>query len=91
MSQAKDYDVIVAGSGLAGTLAATMAARGGASVLLLDRNEEINTGRKTVWGWTCGDAVAASHMEFIEKHTGAKFSYPEIDVRLMESWLCRLI
>ena len=80
MSQAKDYDVIVAGSGLAGTLAATMAARGGASVLLLDRNDEINTGRKTVWGWTCGDAVAASHMEFIEKNTGAKFGYPEVDL-----------
>ncbi len=80
MSNLTDYDVIVAGSGLAGTLAATMAARGGASVLLLDRNEENNTGKKTIWGWTCGDAVADSHMGFISRNTGATFEFPEIDL-----------
>ncbi len=80
MSGKVDYDLIVAGAGLAGTLAATMAARGGLSVLLLDRNDEVNVGRKTNWGWTCGDAVAASHIDFIEQSIGIKFSYPELDL-----------
>ncbi|MCL4323492.1 MAG: FAD-dependent oxidoreductase, partial [Candidatus Thermoplasmatota archaeon] len=80
MSVQNDYDLIVAGAGLAGTLAATMAARGGASVLLVDRNEEMNVGKKTNWGWTCGDAVAASHIDFIEESVGIKFSSPELDM-----------
>ncbi|WMT48526.1 MAG: NAD(P)/FAD-dependent oxidoreductase [Thermoplasmatales archaeon] len=80
MSVKNDYDLIVAGAGLAGTLAATMAARGGVSVLLVDRNEEKNVGRKTNWGWTCGDAVAASHIDYIEENLGVKFSSPELDL-----------
>ncbi len=82
MSGSKDYDVIVAGAGLAGMLAAAMAAKGGASVLMVDRNDEINVGRKTVWGWTCGDAVAGSHIDFVEKNTGMKFDKPELDLRV---------
>jgi Dehydrogenases (flavoproteins) len=58
MTSSNDYDVIVAGAGMSGSLAAAMAARGGASVLLVDRNKEESVGKKTVWGWTCGDAVA---------------------------------
>ncbi|MCL4350282.1 MAG: NAD(P)/FAD-dependent oxidoreductase [Candidatus Thermoplasmatota archaeon] len=82
MSGKSDYDVIVAGAGLAGMTSAAMAARDGASVLLVDRNDEINVGKKTVWGWACGDAVAASHIAFLEKHTGVKFDKPELDLRV---------
>ena len=82
MSEKTDYDVIVAGSGLAGMTSAAMAAKGGASVLLVDRNDEINVGKKTVWGWSCGDAVAASHIAFLEKHLNTKFDKPELDLKV---------
>ena len=79
MTNSNDYDVIVAGAGMSGSLAAAMAARGGASVLLVDRNKEESVGKKTVWGWTCGDAVAGSHIDFLQKNTGVTFSHPELD------------
>jgi flavin-dependent dehydrogenase len=76
------YDVIVAGAGLAGSLAAAIAAKGGASVALLDRNKEHEVGKKTNWGWVCGDAVAASHLDFVTSRLGIKFSTPELDHRV---------
>ncbi len=74
-----DYDVIVAGAGVAGALAAISAAKGGAKVVLFDRNDAQEAGKKTNWGWVCGDAVAKAHVEFIAKHTGIKLSTPELD------------
>ncbi|EQD58525.1 geranylgeranyl reductase [mine drainage metagenome] len=82
MINSVDYDVIVAGAGMSGSLAAAMAARGGASVLLVDRNKEESVGKKTAWGWTCGDAVAASHIDFLQKNTGVSFYKPELDQRV---------
>jgi geranylgeranyl reductase family protein len=76
------YDVIVAGAGLAGSLAAGMAAKGGASVALLDRNKEEEVGKKTNWGWVCGDAVANDHLKFVTKRLGVKFDRPELDHRV---------
>src|SRR5271169_4056690 len=76
------YDVIVAGAGLSGSLAATMAAKGGAKVLLLDRNKQPEVGKKTNWGWTCGDAVANDHLKFIKKKTGLEFHHPELDIKV---------
>lgn len=73
------YDVIVAGAGLSGSLAAAMAAQGGASVILLDRNKEVEVGKKTNWGWVCGDAVADSHLKFVTEKLGIKFDKPELD------------
>ena len=73
------YDVIVAGAGLAGSLAAGMAAKGGASVVLLDRNKEAEVGKKTNWGWVCGDAVANDHLKFVTQKLGIKFDKPELD------------
>lgn len=75
----EQYDVIVAGAGIAGTLAAAAAAKGGASVLLLDRNPPEAPGRKTNWGWVCGDAVAKSHIDMIESKLDIKFTKPELD------------
>ncbi len=76
------YDVIVAGAGLAGSLAAEMAVKGGAKVLLLDRNKESEVGKKTNWGWTCGDAVANDHLKFIKAKTGMEFKHPELDLKV---------
>ncbi len=82
MKSGGEYDIIVAGAGLAGTLAAAAAARKGKNVLLLDRNPEAEVGKKTVWGWTCGDAVAASHIDFVQSKMGVQFGQPELDRRV---------
>lgn len=76
------YDVIVAGAGLAGSLAASAAAKGGAKVLLLDRNKEVEVGKKTNWGWVCGDAVANDHLKFIKSRLDISFNHPELDYRV---------
>jgi flavin-dependent dehydrogenase len=75
----EQFDVIVAGAGMAGELAAIMAAKGGAKTILLDRNDAQEAGKKTNWGWVCGDACAKAHIDFIEKEAGIKLSAPEID------------
>ncbi len=77
-----NYDVIVAGSGIAGSLAAAGAAKGGAKVLLLDRNDYKVVGKKTNWGWVCGDAVAKTHIEFVYKEIGLKLTEPVLDVEV---------
>jgi flavin-dependent dehydrogenase len=78
----EEYDVIVAGAGLSGSLAAAMAAKGGAKVLLLDRNKEQEVGKKTNWGWTCGDAVADSHLKYIKSKVDLSFGQPELDLKV---------
>jgi len=81
MSEAA-YDIIVAGAGMSGSLAAGVAAKLGKSVLLLDRNPPELVGKKTPWGWTCGDAVAGSHIDFVTKKTGLTFGSPELDLKV---------
>jgi digeranylgeranylglycerophospholipid reductase len=76
------YDVIVAGAGLSGSLAAAMAAKGGAKVLLLDRNKPEEVGKKTNWGWVCGDAVADSHLKYIKQKVDLGFGSPELDLKV---------
>ena len=76
----QQYDIIVAGSGIAGCLAAAGAAKGGAKVLLLDRNDPSQVGKKTNWGWVCGDAVAKSHIDFVHKEIGLRLTEPVLDV-----------
>lgn len=76
------YDIIVAGAGLSGCLAAAGAAKRGHSVLLLDKNKPDEVGKKTNWGWVCGDAVASSHLDFVHKHIGINFDKPELDVKV---------
>ncbi len=76
------YDIIVAGGGISGSLAAAAAAKGGAKVVLLDRNDYSQAGKKTNWGWVCGDAVAKTHTDFITERIGMTFSEPEIDLKV---------
>ncbi len=78
----EEYDVLVAGAGMGGALAAAAAAKGGARTAMLDRNGYITAGKKTNWGWVCGDAVAKSHIEFITKEIDLTFTGPEIDQKV---------
>ncbi len=78
----ESYDVIVAGGGISGTLAAAASSMHGAKTVMLDRNAEENIGRKTNWGWVCGDAVAKSHLDFLGKELGISFSSPELDYKV---------
>ncbi len=82
MEAEERYDIIVAGAGMAGNLAAAVAAKAGREVLLLDRNDPVNVGKKNNWGWTCGDAVAGGHLDFITSKTGITFSKPELDTKV---------
>ena len=56
----RDYDIIVAGGGLAGMIVATSAAyysKQSLKILIIDRNVFPQQGMKTISGWVCGDAV----------------------------------
>jgi geranylgeranyl reductase family protein len=75
----ESYDVIVAGAGMSGSLAAAAASKGGMKVLLLDRNRESEVGKKTNWGWVCGEAVSALHINFLNSKLGISFEHPEIE------------
>ncbi len=76
------YDVIVAGAGMAGSIAAAVAAKAGLSVALIDRNNAQEVGKKTNWGWVCGNAVAASHLDFVHSKLGISFKYPELETEV---------
>ena len=61
-----DYDLIVAGGGLAGLIAASSAAYYSNQVLrilVVDRNPIPILGRKTITGWICGDAVGKKSVD----------------------------
>ncbi len=78
----ENYDIIVAGGGIAGSLAAAAAAKKGAKTIVLDRNDQLVVGKKTNWGWVCGDAVAKSHLDFVQKQIDIKFGDPELDLKV---------
>jgi digeranylgeranylglycerophospholipid reductase len=70
-----DYDVIVAGSGTAGTVTAFTIANKGYSVLLIDRKERGQIGNKT-----CGDALASHHPAKLKELIGL----PDIPSSIVE-------
>ncbi len=77
-----DYDIIVAGGGLAGLISATTAAiisKQNLKILVVDRNPSIDQGKKTISGWICGDAVGAHGPDYFKKYTGIKYGKPEIE------------
>jgi flavin-dependent dehydrogenase len=74
-----EYDVVIAGGGPAGCIAGTVAARGGLRVLVVDRNPQPSVGKKTTWGWTCGDAVGKHHLDFVKKELDLEYGSPEIE------------
>lgn len=76
-----DYDVIVAGGGLAGTVAAQAVARyaNGASILVIDRSPPFMPGRKSVSGWICGDAVSKEAVDYMSENIRVSWGEPEIE------------
>ncbi|MEM3483029.1 MAG: FAD-dependent oxidoreductase, partial [Candidatus Micrarchaeaceae archaeon] len=78
MEDEKAYDVIIAGAGIAGAIAATAAAKSGVKTLLLDRNSSEEVGKKTNWGWVCGDAVAKSHVDYLAEELDIRLAEPEL-------------
>jgi flavin-dependent dehydrogenase len=77
-----DYDIIIAGAGIAGMVAACSAAkhsRGNLRILVIDRNEEHEAGKKCINGWVCGDAVGKRNVDYMSEHIGLRLSRPEIE------------
>jgi digeranylgeranylglycerophospholipid reductase len=77
-----DYDAIVAGGGMSGLI--TAAAIGAyskqkARVLVVDRNPPSSPGKKTINGWTCGDAVSKRSLDYISANIGIKYGFPELE------------
>src|SRR5579875_3791183 len=82
MSQKYDYDVIIAGGGMSGLLTAAAVAhysKQNARVLVIDRNPDDEPGKKTINGWTCGDATSKGSLEYLRKNIGITYSYPELE------------
>jgi len=77
-----DYDVIVAGGGLAGTITAQAIAHysnQNLKILSIDRNPEIFPGRKSLSGWTCGDACSKEAVDYMASRIKVQWTSPEIE------------
>src|SRR6185503_18757176 len=78
----RDYDIIVAGGGLAGLIAASSAAyysKQSMKILVIDRNAIPQQGKKTVSGWVCGDAVGKHTVDYMTDRVKISWGYPEIE------------
>jgi flavin-dependent dehydrogenase len=81
-SELRDYDIIVAGGGLAGMIVASSAAYySGQSlkILVADRNPSPQLGKKTISGWVCGDAVGKNSVDYMTSRIGIRWQNPEIE------------
>lgn len=77
-----DYDIIVAGGGLAGTIAAQSAAyysNQGLKILVVDRSAPMMPGSKNIAGWICGDAVSKEAVDYMTERIKVEWSAPEIE------------
>ncbi|MDV3292860.1 MAG: hypothetical protein LYZ70_01145 [Nitrososphaerales archaeon] len=82
MSQKADYDVVIAGGGMAGLITAASIghhSKGKASVLVVDRNPAGEPGKKTHNGWTCGDATSKRSLDYLAEHVGVRYGPPELE------------
>ena len=77
-----DYDVIIAGGGLAGTITAQAISHysnQNAKILVVDRNAPILPGRKSLSGWVCGDACSKEAVDFMTDRIKVQWTRPEIE------------
>ncbi|MFQ5782988.1 MAG: NAD(P)/FAD-dependent oxidoreductase [Nitrosopumilus sp.] len=77
-----DYDVIVAGGGLAGTITAQAISHysnQNLKILVVDRNTEFLPGRKSLAGWVCGDACSKEAVDFMTERIKVEWTRPEIE------------
>jgi digeranylgeranylglycerophospholipid reductase len=82
MAGKTDYDVVIAGGGMAGLITAASIGyytKGKARVLVVDRNREEEPGRKTNNGWTCGDATSKRSLDYLADHIGIRYGTPELE------------
>jgi flavin-dependent dehydrogenase len=82
MSGKRDYDIIIAGGGLAGLIVATSAAyysKQSMRILVVDRNPILQLGKKTVSGWICGDAVGKNTVDYMTSKIGISWGRPEVE------------
>ena len=77
-----DYDVIIAGGGLAGTITAQSISHysnQNVKILVVDRNPETLPGRKGLAGWVCGDACSKEAVDFMSERIKIQWTKPEIE------------
>ncbi|MEJ7640772.1 MAG: NAD(P)/FAD-dependent oxidoreductase [Candidatus Nitrosocosmicus sp.] len=77
-----DYDIIVAGGGLAGMIVASSAAyysNQRLKILVVDKNPREIQGRKTISGWICGDAVGKNTVDYMKDRIKISWGSPEIE------------
>jgi len=77
-----DYDVIVAGGGLAGTISAQSISHysnQNLKILVIDRSTEFLPGRKSLAGWVCGDACSKEAVDFMSNRIKVEWTKPEIE------------
>lgn len=78
----RDYDIIIAGGGLAGMIVATSAAyysKQRLKILVVDRNAFPQQGMKTISGWVCGDAVGKNTVDYMTERIHISWGHPEIE------------
>ncbi len=77
-----EYDVIIAGAGVAGMVTAASAAKHSNQnlrILVIDRNPREEVGKKTGAGWVCGDAVSKNSLDFLAREVGVRYGKPEVE------------
>jgi len=77
-----DYDIIIAGAGIAGLVTAASAAKHSKQhlrILVIDRNPKEEVGKKTASGWICGDAVSKNSLDYLEREVGIRYGRPELE------------
>jgi flavin-dependent dehydrogenase len=80
-----EYDVIIAGAGVAGMITAASTAKHAKQnlrILVIDRNPREEAGKKTGTGWVCGDAVSKSSLEYLTDNVGIRYDTPELERRI---------